>query len=55
MVSQEFGHQSIGPQEHLKKATVILNPAACKGYDYTDLCPSLCNKLVLFLDISVSS
>uniref|UniRef100_A0A672MRU3 Acylglycerol kinase, mitochondrial n=1 Tax=Sinocyclocheilus grahami TaxID=75366 RepID=A0A672MRU3_SINGR len=26
-----FGHQLIGPQEHLKKATVILNPAACKG------------------------
>lgn len=34
MVSQEFGHQLIGPQEHLKKATIILNPAACKGYDY---------------------
>ncbi|XP_077105003.1 acylglycerol kinase, mitochondrial [Siphateles boraxobius] len=29
--AREFGHQSIGPQEHLKKATVILNPAACKG------------------------
>ncbi|KAA0714973.1 Acylglycerol kinase, mitochondrial [Triplophysa tibetana] len=24
-----FGQQLIGPQEHLKKATVILNPAAC--------------------------
>ncbi len=33
--SQAFGHQLIAPQEHLKKATVILNPAACNGYDYT--------------------
>ncbi|XP_055029597.1 acylglycerol kinase, mitochondrial [Misgurnus anguillicaudatus] len=29
--AREFGRQLIGPQEHLKKATVILNPAACKG------------------------
>lgn len=29
--AREFGRQIIGPQEHLKKATVILNPAACKG------------------------
>uniref|UniRef100_A0A673N3U5 Acylglycerol kinase, mitochondrial n=1 Tax=Sinocyclocheilus rhinocerous TaxID=307959 RepID=A0A673N3U5_9TELE len=29
--ARAFGHQLIGPQEHLKKATVILNPAACKG------------------------
>uniref|UniRef100_A0A8C1BMG0 Acylglycerol kinase, mitochondrial n=1 Tax=Cyprinus carpio carpio TaxID=630221 RepID=A0A8C1BMG0_CYPCA len=26
-----FGHELIGPQEHLKKAIVILNPAACNG------------------------
>lgn len=29
--AREFGQQLIGPQEILKKATVILNPAACKG------------------------
>lgn len=29
--AREFGHQLIGPQEHLKKAIVILNPAACNG------------------------
>ncbi|XP_065139302.1 acylglycerol kinase, mitochondrial [Paramisgurnus dabryanus] len=29
--AREFGRQLIGPQENLKKATVILNPAACKG------------------------
>ncbi|XP_051512157.1 acylglycerol kinase, mitochondrial [Myxocyprinus asiaticus] len=29
--AREFGRQLIGPQEQLKKATVILNPAACKG------------------------
>lgn len=28
---QEFGRQLIGPQEQLRKATVILNPAACNG------------------------
>ncbi|XP_016405976.1 acylglycerol kinase, mitochondrial [Sinocyclocheilus rhinocerous] len=27
--ARAFGHQLIGPQEHLKKAIVILNPAAC--------------------------
>jgi len=53
MVQQEFGHQSIGPQGHLKKATVILNPAACKGYGYTDLFPSLCNKSVKFFRLFV--
>lgn len=29
--ARAFGQQLIGPQEILKKATVILNPAACKG------------------------
>ncbi|KAL2093748.1 hypothetical protein ACEWY4_011060 [Coilia grayii] len=29
--AREYGRQLIGPQEHLKKATVILNPAACRG------------------------
>ncbi|XP_048877400.1 acylglycerol kinase, mitochondrial [Brienomyrus brachyistius] len=29
--AQEFGRQLILPQEQLKKATVILNPAACNG------------------------
>uniref|UniRef100_A0A671SVH7 Acylglycerol kinase, mitochondrial n=1 Tax=Sinocyclocheilus anshuiensis TaxID=1608454 RepID=A0A671SVH7_9TELE len=29
--ARAFGHQLIGPQEHLKKAIVILNPAACNG------------------------
>uniref|UniRef100_A0A8C5F4U3 Acylglycerol kinase, mitochondrial n=1 Tax=Gadus morhua TaxID=8049 RepID=A0A8C5F4U3_GADMO len=29
--AREFGRQQISPQEQLKKATVILNPAACNG------------------------
>ncbi|CAL8374811.1 unnamed protein product [Arctogadus glacialis] len=29
--AREFGRQQILPQEQLKKATVILNPAACNG------------------------
>ncbi|CAG5958512.1 unnamed protein product [Menidia menidia] len=29
--AREFGRQQIAPQEQLKKATVILNPAACSG------------------------
>uniref|UniRef100_A0A8C2B4D3 Acylglycerol kinase, mitochondrial n=1 Tax=Cyprinus carpio TaxID=7962 RepID=A0A8C2B4D3_CYPCA len=29
--ARAFGHELIGPQEHLKKAIVILNPAACNG------------------------
>ncbi|XP_012688555.1 acylglycerol kinase, mitochondrial [Clupea harengus] len=29
--AREYGRQLIGPQEQLKKATVILNPAACSG------------------------
>ncbi|XP_047678025.1 acylglycerol kinase, mitochondrial isoform X2 [Tachysurus fulvidraco] len=29
--AREFGQKLIGPQESLQKATVILNPAACKG------------------------
>ncbi|XP_056137343.1 acylglycerol kinase, mitochondrial [Lampris incognitus] len=29
--AREFGRQQIMPQEQLKKATVILNPAACDG------------------------
>ncbi|XP_066540460.1 acylglycerol kinase, mitochondrial [Hoplias malabaricus] len=29
--AREFGRKLIGPQETLKRATVILNPAACKG------------------------
>lgn len=29
--AREFGRQLIGSQERLKKATVILNPAACSG------------------------
>ncbi|XP_061825303.1 acylglycerol kinase, mitochondrial [Nerophis lumbriciformis] len=29
--AREFGRQLIAPQERLKKATVILNPAACNG------------------------
>ncbi|KAM9754823.1 acylglycerol kinase, mitochondrial [Menidia menidia] len=29
--AREFGRQQIAPQEQLKKATVILNPAACGG------------------------
>lgn len=28
---QDFGRQLIAPQEQLRKATVILNPAACNG------------------------
>ncbi|XP_076588796.1 acylglycerol kinase, mitochondrial [Chaetodon auriga] len=31
LVAKEFGRQQIAPQEQLKKATVILNPAACGG------------------------
>ncbi|XP_024137625.1 acylglycerol kinase, mitochondrial [Oryzias melastigma] len=30
-LAREFGRQQIAPQEQLKKATVILNPAACSG------------------------
>ncbi|KAM7414163.1 hypothetical protein PAMA_019130 [Pampus argenteus] len=29
--AREFGRQQIAPQDRLKKATVILNPAACSG------------------------
>ncbi|XP_071371581.1 acylglycerol kinase, mitochondrial [Centroberyx affinis] len=29
--AREFGRQQIAPQEQLRKATVILNPAACSG------------------------
>lgn len=29
--ARAFGRQLIGPQDQLKKATVILNPAACRG------------------------
>ena len=32
---QQFGRQQIAPQEQLRKATVILNPAACSGYENT--------------------
>ncbi|XP_070828145.1 acylglycerol kinase, mitochondrial [Chaetodon trifascialis] len=31
LVAKEFGRQQIAPQEQLKKAMVILNPAACGG------------------------
>ncbi|KAE8296564.1 Acylglycerol kinase, mitochondrial [Larimichthys crocea] len=31
LVAREFGRQQIAPQEALRKATVILNPAACSG------------------------
>nr|XP_046249368.1 acylglycerol kinase, mitochondrial [Scatophagus argus] len=31
LVAREFGRQQIAPQEQLRKATVILNPAACNG------------------------
>uniref|UniRef100_A0A3Q4A9Y4 Acylglycerol kinase, mitochondrial n=1 Tax=Mola mola TaxID=94237 RepID=A0A3Q4A9Y4_MOLML len=31
LMAREFGRQQIAPQEHLRKATVILNPAACSG------------------------
>uniref|UniRef100_A0A8C5EWC0 Acylglycerol kinase, mitochondrial n=1 Tax=Gouania willdenowi TaxID=441366 RepID=A0A8C5EWC0_GOUWI len=31
LVAREFGRQEIAPQERLRKATVILNPAACSG------------------------
>uniref|UniRef100_A0A8C9Y1D1 Acylglycerol kinase, mitochondrial n=1 Tax=Sander lucioperca TaxID=283035 RepID=A0A8C9Y1D1_SANLU len=31
LVAREFGRQQIAPQERLRKATVILNPAACSG------------------------
>ncbi|XP_054475308.1 acylglycerol kinase, mitochondrial [Anoplopoma fimbria] len=31
LAAREFGRQLIAPQERLRKATVILNPAACSG------------------------
>ncbi|XP_068459325.1 acylglycerol kinase, mitochondrial [Clinocottus analis] len=31
LAAREFGRQQITPQERLRKATVILNPAACSG------------------------
>lgn len=31
LLAREFGRQQIAPQEQLRKATVILNPAACNG------------------------
>ncbi|XP_018558978.1 LOW QUALITY PROTEIN: acylglycerol kinase, mitochondrial [Lates calcarifer] len=31
LVAREYGRQQIAPQERLRKATVILNPAACSG------------------------
>lgn len=31
LLAREFGRQQIAPQEQLRKATVILNPAACGG------------------------
>nr|XP_040018168.1 acylglycerol kinase, mitochondrial isoform X1 [Gasterosteus aculeatus aculeatus] len=31
LIAKEFGRQQIGPQERLRKATVILNPSACSG------------------------
>lgn len=31
ILAREFGRQQIAPQEQLRKATVILNPAACNG------------------------
>lgn len=31
LVAREFGRQQIAPHERLRKATVILNPAACSG------------------------
>uniref|UniRef100_A0A8C3AU54 Acylglycerol kinase, mitochondrial n=1 Tax=Cyclopterus lumpus TaxID=8103 RepID=A0A8C3AU54_CYCLU len=31
LAAREFGRQQIAPQERLRKATVILNPAACSG------------------------
>ncbi|KAL0968512.1 hypothetical protein UPYG_G00267850 [Umbra pygmaea] len=31
LAAREFGRQQIAPQDQLKKATVILNPAACSG------------------------
>ncbi|XP_069018579.1 acylglycerol kinase, mitochondrial [Embiotoca jacksoni] len=31
LLAKEFGRQQIAPQERLRKATVILNPAACNG------------------------
>uniref|UniRef100_A0A3Q3KMT1 Acylglycerol kinase, mitochondrial n=1 Tax=Monopterus albus TaxID=43700 RepID=A0A3Q3KMT1_MONAL len=31
LVAREFGRQKIAPHEQLRKATVILNPAACNG------------------------
>lgn len=31
LLAREFGRQQIEPQERLRKATVVLNPAACSG------------------------
>lgn len=31
ILAREYGRQQIEPQERLKKATVVLNPAACSG------------------------
>ncbi|XP_019959199.1 acylglycerol kinase, mitochondrial [Paralichthys olivaceus] len=31
LVAREYGRQQISPQERLRKAMVIMNPAACKG------------------------
>uniref|UniRef100_A0A4W5RL76 Acylglycerol kinase, mitochondrial n=1 Tax=Hucho hucho TaxID=62062 RepID=A0A4W5RL76_9TELE len=31
LVARQYGRQQISPQEQLRKATVILNPAACSG------------------------
>ncbi|XP_008290565.1 acylglycerol kinase, mitochondrial [Stegastes partitus] len=31
LLAREYGRQQIAPQERLRKATVILNPAACSG------------------------
>ncbi|KAM9377049.1 acylglycerol kinase, mitochondrial [Pholidichthys leucotaenia] len=31
LLAREYGRQQLAPQERLKKATVILNPAACSG------------------------
>uniref|UniRef100_A0A2I3SGI6 Uncharacterized protein n=1 Tax=Pan troglodytes TaxID=9598 RepID=A0A2I3SGI6_PANTR len=34
---QVFGNQLISPNAQVKKATVFLNPAACKRYFYYDV------------------
>uniref|UniRef100_A0A3P8P5B0 Acylglycerol kinase, mitochondrial n=1 Tax=Astatotilapia calliptera TaxID=8154 RepID=A0A3P8P5B0_ASTCA len=31
LLAREYGQQQIAPQERIRKATVILNPAACNG------------------------